>query len=257
VSANGALILTYHAIEEGSSPLCVDPALFRRHLDCLTELGATTITVAELGAALRAGELPERAVAITFDDGCASAVRVAAPLLAERKQKATFFCVAGHLGGWNDWPSQRAGVPRLELAAASELAGLAAQGFEIGAHGMEHAPLRGLSVAALANELRESRTKLAEAAGSDVRCLAFPYGLPPDGPAADVVEEEYDAACAATLRRATVASDRFALPRVDVHYVRRGELLKQVVRGRLDAYLRVRDVAARGRRLGRRDGAAP
>ena len=189
MSRDGALIVTYHAIEEGSSPLCIEPSLFRRHLDCLAELGATTVTVAELAAWLQAGKLPPLAVAITFDDGCASAVRVAAPLLAERGQKATFFCVAGHMGGANDWPTQTTGIPRLELAAADELAELSALGFEIGAHGMDHTPLRGLSDADLDRQIREPRAKLEDAISTDVRCLAYPYGAMPDAAAAQVVAD--------------------------------------------------------------------
>ena len=186
---------------------------------------------------------------LTFDDGCASAVRVAAPLLAERGQKATFFCVAGHLGGLNDWPTQTSGAPRLDLAAADELAELAALGFEIGAHGMDHTPLRGLSVADLDRELREPRARLEEAISTEVRCLAYPYGVMPDAAAAHVVAEVYAAACATTLERVTSSSDPFALPRVDAHYLRRGSVFRRVAAGGLDSYVRVRRF---GRRVGRR-----
>lgn len=249
MSRDAALIVTYHAIEEGSSPLCIEPSLFRRHLDCLANLGATTMTVSELATALRAGELPPLAVAITFDDGCASAVRIAAPLLAERGQKATFFCVAGHVGGINDWPTQATGIPRLELAAADELAKLVVLGFEIGAHGMDHTPLRGLSAVDLDRQIREPRAKLEEAISAEVRCLAYPYGAMPDAAAAQVVADVYAAACATTLQRVTSSSDPFALPRVDAHYLRRRGIFRRVVSGRLDFYVRVRRL---GRRVGRR-----
>ena len=79
-----AVILTYHAIEDGPRPLCIEPALFGEHAAVIADSGAKTLTVLELGMALRDGALPERAVAITFDDGCESVVTNAAPLLAER-----------------------------------------------------------------------------------------------------------------------------------------------------------------------------
>lgn len=246
---DAALIVTYHAIEAGTSPLCMEPSLFRRHLDCLAELGATSVTVSELVASLQSGTLPPLAVAITFDDGCASAVRVAAPLLAERGQKATFFCVAGHVGGVNDWPTQTPDIPRIELAAADELSNLAALGFEIGAHGMDHTPLRGLSVADLDRQIREPRAKLEGAISTDVRCLAYPYGVMPDAAAAQLVAEVYAAACATTLERVTASTDPFALPRIDAHYLRRGSVFRRVVGGGLDSYVRVRRF---GRRVGRR-----
>lgn len=55
--------------------------------------------------ALKAGTLPERAAAITFDDGYADNLHVAAPILKERGLSATFFIATGFLGGgrmWND-----------------------------------------------------------------------------------------------------------------------------------------------------------
>ena len=48
----------------------------------IADSGATCLTVRELGMALRDGALPERAVAITFDDSCESVVTNAAPVLA-------------------------------------------------------------------------------------------------------------------------------------------------------------------------------
>ena len=113
--SGGALILTYHAIEEGPAPLCVEPALFERHLDCIVAAGSRTVTVATLAEAVRRGERLDGLVAITFDDGFASVARTAWPLLAERGLTATVFCVAGYLGGANDWPTQATGAPRLPL----------------------------------------------------------------------------------------------------------------------------------------------
>jgi len=73
-----AVILTYHAIEDGPPPLCVDPKTFRAHLDAIGRSGAEVLTVSELVEALGGDEPPERAVAITFDDGFRSVVREAA-----------------------------------------------------------------------------------------------------------------------------------------------------------------------------------
>ena len=62
-----AVVLTYHAVEDGPAPLCVEPELFRAQLDCLVDVGAETLTISALAACLRDGSLPARAVAITFD----------------------------------------------------------------------------------------------------------------------------------------------------------------------------------------------
>src|SRR5262249_23321631 len=100
------LVLTYHAVEEGTAPLCISPRLFAEHAAVIAAAGVPVLTVSELASALSAGELPPRAVAITFDDGCASVAEHAAPALAEHGLRATVFCVAGHLGGTNEWRTQ-------------------------------------------------------------------------------------------------------------------------------------------------------
>ena len=249
----GALILTYHAVEEGPAPLCLAPALFRSHLDAFEELGVSTLTVSGLAEALRDGTLPDRAVAITFDDGCASAVRTAAPALAERGMVATFFCVAGHLGGWNDWPTQPASAPRLALADAEELRELAELGFEIGAHGTDHVPLGNAGADVARREIEGSKQVLEEATGRAVRSFAYPYGVPPGTGAARLVAQLYGAACGNVLHRVNASSDPMRLPRVDAHYVRDTGVLHRVAAGRWETYLRLRAVGARARRLLRSD----
>jgi peptidoglycan/xylan/chitin deacetylase (PgdA/CDA1 family) len=246
-----ALMLTYHAVEDGPAPLCIAPARFRSQLDELADLGAATLTVSQVVAALRDGTLPDRAVAITFDDGCASAVRAAVPDLVERGMTATFFCVAGHLGGWNDWSTQPIGVPRLELASAAELGETARLGFEIGAHGMEHAPLGEAGASVARRELHDAKSLLEAAVDKTVCSVAYPYGVLPSRAAAALTADLYDAACTTHPGRVVADSDPLALPRVDIHYVRRPELLRRAVTGGLSMYLRSRGFASTLRGAGR------
>ncbi len=252
-----ALILTYHAVEPGPPPLCVEPELFRAHVDALVDSGAHTLTLSELAAAAADDAIPERAVAITFDDGCASVARFAGPLLSERGLSATVFCVSGHLGGVTDWPTQPPDVPVFELARAEELEELAGMGIEIGSHGVEHFPLAFASEERAHEELIESKHALEQAVGVPVRTFAYPYGAPPSPAARALVPEAYSAACGVRLGIMDADSDAFALPRVDVHYLRRPELLRRAVAGGLRAYLRARSVGARARRLVKTDYREP
>lgn len=242
------LILTYHAIEPGPAPLCVDPHLFAAHLDCLAACGARTLTVSELAGCLRAGELPDRAVAITFDDGFASVAERAAPLLQERGMVATVFCVAGHLGGLNDWPTQPRRAPRRPLASAGQLVSLARAGFEIGAHGVEHLPLTTASEAELRREVVDGREALEGVVHAPVPAFAYAYGARAGREGDRLVRREYYAACTTALELVRPGTDPFALPRVDAHYVRRPVLLRRALQGSLDHYLRVRRATARARR---------
>lgn len=244
-----ALILTYHSIGAGPRPLSIDTGLFRAHLDCLAETGATILTVTELAEALRAGRAPKRAVVLTFDDGYRDVALNAAPLLLERGWRATVFCVAGWLGRTADWPTLPERFPRLPLATAGELRELATAGFEIGSHGMDHAPLARADGGQARREILESRALLEESVAARVNSFAYPYALPPSPPARGLVEREYAAACAGGLRTVGEGSDPFALPRVDAHYLRRPALLRRALRGSVGPYLATRRVGARSRRI--------
>ena len=65
----------------------------------------------------------------------------------------------------------------------------------------------------------------------------------------DLVERTYAGACAVGNRALSPGFDRFELPRVEMHYLRRPSLLRRVLGGGR-AYLALRRA---GRRLGRPD----
>ena len=256
--SGSALILTYHAVEPGPAPLCVDPGLFREHLEILAECDAVSVKISELADLLRGDGLARRHIAITFDDGFASVARDAAPLLAERGLSATVFCVAGHLGRTNDWPTQPTRAPRRTLASEKELVELADAGFEIGSHGMAHAPLETASGEVVRRELIDSKKALEDVVGVPVTSFAHPYGRPPGNAAGDsLLRSSYAAACTGTMGFVNDGSDPLALPRIDIHYIRRPRLLRRALEGSLGRYLGIRRAGARARRVFRPDYARP
>lgn len=252
-----ALVITYHAVEPGTSPLALAPEALGEHLDCLRDAGVRTLTISELAGAVRAGAIPERAVALTFDDAFASVVEHAAPLLADRGQRATVFPVAGAIGATNDWPSQPPGAPRAPLADLEQLRALAAAGWEIGSHGTEHAPLSRVTAAQAHSELVESRERLEQALQVPVTSFAMPYGDLPGASTRELLRATYDTACTTRLAFVTPGTDAWAVPRVDAYYLRRPELLRRAVEGTAGLYVRVRGAAARARRVVRKDYVVP
>jgi peptidoglycan/xylan/chitin deacetylase (PgdA/CDA1 family) len=101
---------------------------------------------------------------ITFDDGNASDAAIAAPALAARGLRATFFVLAGRLG-------------RPGSLAAGDVAALAAAGHGIGLHGADHVDWRALDAAGQAHEFDAARAAIAAAAGRPVTEAAAPFGL--------------------------------------------------------------------------------
>ncbi len=248
-----AIILTYHAVENGPAPLCIHPDIFRAHVGVIQRSGIEVVTVAALARRLREQDLDKPTLTITFDDGFRSIVTTAGPILHDHGLPATVFCVAGRLGGKSDWPSARSGTFTGALADESELIRLRTLGFELGSHGMQHEPLVGDDEDLVRAEIVGSKVLLEERLGVTVDSFAYPYGAAPSAAAARLVRHTYKAACTTALAEATVESDPLELPRIDSYYVRRPELLEQALEGSLGSYLSRRRLGARARRLVRRD----
>lgn len=248
-----ALLITYHAIEHGPQPLCVDPDLFRRHVETVLSDGARIVDVTTLVDQLSAPPSSERLVAFTFDDGFSSVARHAAPILSSYGVGATVFCVAGHVGGRNDWPTDRAGGLVSSLMSEEDIAQIVSDGLEVGSHGFSHVPISRVEGDLLRREVVESKQMLERLSGTTVRSFAYPYGALPDEDSRRLVGSTYDAACTTRLAAVDVGADLHLLPRVDAHYLRRPEILRRAVSGSLDSYLLLRRLGSRARRVLRPD----
>ncbi len=99
--ASRAVILMYHRVTElPNDPylLAVTPERFAEHLEVIRR-HSFPMPLQQLVGALRDGRVPNRAVAITFDDGYADNLDQAKPLLERYAVPATIFVTAGQVGG--------------------------------------------------------------------------------------------------------------------------------------------------------------
>lgn len=90
------LVLLYHRVTKlPTDPqlLCVHPRHFAEHLDVLNQRAAP-MSLAQFTSALEERTLPERAVAVTFDDGYADNLEIAAPKLERFEVPASIFVTA-------------------------------------------------------------------------------------------------------------------------------------------------------------------
>lgn len=104
----GALIvLIYHRVLPAPDLLLADEpdaATFAAQMDFVADM-FRVLPLADAVNALGRGTLPPRAAAITFDDGYANNLEVAAPILTARGITASFFIATGFVDGgamWND-----------------------------------------------------------------------------------------------------------------------------------------------------------
>jgi peptidoglycan/xylan/chitin deacetylase (PgdA/CDA1 family)/glycosyltransferase involved in cell wall biosynthesis len=104
----GGLILAYHRVASLSPDthgLCVPADRFTDHMRYLAER-CTPMSLEDLFLAAQSDALPERAVAVTLDDGYLDALTTAAPILVEHRVPATFFVNSERLNeeheAWHD-----------------------------------------------------------------------------------------------------------------------------------------------------------
>jgi peptidoglycan/xylan/chitin deacetylase (PgdA/CDA1 family) len=101
------IVLTYHRVPEAVDPLLPgepDAVQFERHVREVARY-CRVLPLPEAVAALCSGNIPDRAVSITFDDGYRNNHDVAAPILRRHGLPATFFVTEGAVRDgimWND-----------------------------------------------------------------------------------------------------------------------------------------------------------
>jgi poly-beta-1,6-N-acetyl-D-glucosamine N-deacetylase len=91
-------VLTYHDLSDSVSRSAVSPQLFAEQMAMLRAAGFTSITAQQFADFLAgSGTLPAKPVLITFDDGIASAWRVADPILERYGMHAVLFAITGRI----------------------------------------------------------------------------------------------------------------------------------------------------------------
>lgn len=121
-------------------------------------------------------------VLITFDDGYASWVTVALPVLASLDIRALFFVSSGLLDAHDDKRAQRRYVeqklrvsPR-ETLSWSGLRTLSSAGHTIGGHTKGHSRLSDLDLHHLSSEIHDDKIRIETMLAAQIRAFAYPFG---------------------------------------------------------------------------------
>lgn len=214
-----AAILMYHQVESSgpATRMCCPVAAFTAQMRWLKDSGRPLVNVGDVVAAA-SGErqLPDGAVAVSFDDGYDAFLEAALPVLQEFAIPSTVFAVVDRIGMDNDWIGEDS-LPRRPLLNAPRLASLPSQGVTVGSHSLTHPRLTGLDDRALARELCESRERLAELFGFNVDLLAYPYGDYDDRVCEAARLAGYSGACSTRSGFNALGENPFALRRIDIY----------------------------------------
>lgn len=164
---------TYAGLHGAERIFSIAEDRFEQQLAWLREGGHAVVSLEQVVEALERGEpLPERAVCITFDDGCESVYRNALPRLARQGMTATVF-VTTDPDAWifheGEYTERRMTVEELRALAGADWC--------IGSHAVSHRGLNEMSEAEALGELERSRKLLAEWIGRPVEHFAVPLNF--------------------------------------------------------------------------------
>ncbi|MFA5047635.1 MAG: polysaccharide deacetylase family protein [Patescibacteria group bacterium] len=164
-------ILMYHYIEPvpTSTPLphlYLNPQIFEDQLKTIKNASYNTVFVRDIGENIVNGKsLPDKPIALTFDDGYEDFYTNIFPLLKKYQVKATFYIIVYFLNE----PGYLTDAQIKELADSDLV--------EIASHTLDHPDLRQIGIERARRELKESRTKLAQISGHPVDDFAYPFGF--------------------------------------------------------------------------------
>lgn len=167
VADQNAVISVYHHVSNSTPPsTSLSPAAFRAHLSFLAENNFTVLPLTQILTTLNDGEdLPERTVAITFDDGYESIYSTAFPLLQEFGFPFTVFVSTGPID------RQQNGYMTWEQLSALHRAGVA-----IGNHGTEHRSLLEMTTDEARVDILAAQARINKELGPQPKLFAYPYG---------------------------------------------------------------------------------
>lgn len=174
-SSQAAVVLQYHHVSESTpASTSITPALFKQHMEYLAEHNFKVVPLPDLVKQLKNGEtLPDKTVAITFDDAYESVYREAYPLLKKRGWPFTIFI--------NTDPHDQ--NKRL-FASWAQVQEMAKQGVTIANHTTSHNHLLRLRNnesraewrKRVTAEVMDAEKRITEKTGQSHRLLAYPYG---------------------------------------------------------------------------------
>ena len=158
-------ILMYHHIRDFNDAtdtigtnLSVDPVTFAAQLDYIKSKGYHTVTFTDL----ESGNLPDKPVILSFDDGYENFYTNAYPALKSRDMKSVNFIITGSLA--DDYMTE------------TQIKELSDNGFEIGAHTVSHPDLSTATSARAIREITVSKSTLETITGKKVISFCYPSG---------------------------------------------------------------------------------
>lgn len=161
----GVPVLNYHQVNNKfSTCLTMKPENFDEQMKYLHDNDYHAITQAQFDAYMsNEGDLPDRPVFITFDDGYVDNYEQAYPIMKKYGMKGTIFLVINLMNtpGYLTW---------------DQVTEMGKNGMEFGSHTISHKPLTSFDQAGVHRELTQSKAVIEGYLGKPCIYIAFPEG---------------------------------------------------------------------------------
>jgi peptidoglycan/xylan/chitin deacetylase (PgdA/CDA1 family) len=172
-----AVVVAFHRVGDApaSDSLTIDVRMFERYCEFFRR-HFRVVSLGEVVDRFERGLMPNRELAITFDDGYLDNYENARPVLERLSLPATFFVVSQWIGtSVVPWWDERSGV-RHSWMSWDQVRSLHQKGFEIGGHTQTHVDLGQVGAVEAREEIRGARLALERQLAARVGLFAYPYG---------------------------------------------------------------------------------
>jgi len=214
--------LVYHSV--GGSSGAVPIEVFRKQVEWL----ATNAERIRLHELFEGGNTAPLQVCITFDDGYASVIENAFPIL----QRCGFEGVVYVNPAWIGDASRRVSYSSRgfyaheEFMTWADLKLLQSEGWVVGSHGVDHLDLTRLSIEDTYRELRNSRAAIEDRLDVPCKDFAYTWGRYNSVVRQAVSESGYVTGAAGYHGSIKIRTNRLSFPRIDI---RRGYSLEDFI----------------------------
>ncbi len=242
-------ILAYHSIDEFGTSISVAPEVFRRQMRWFSVHGWTTLGLGDAANRLRSGgKIPPKSFVLTFDDGMASLLTEAAPVLSEHGFQAATFVVTGLVGRepvWYRMPAPYRTTPLLDRAGLEQLVEM---GWELHPHTHDHPVLPHLPLEVQADQIGRCQSLIREWFGQAGGVLAYPFGQLNEDTRRAMKQCEMRAGVTLQFGSRHDPADPYAWPRIGSAWFKRSIFRQRLaVTGWLERYVSMRSLVKKGR----------
>lgn len=204
-----AAVLMYHAVDTSGWRLSVTPQEFAWQMKYLKRHRIVVPLADVVAHAKGEKRLPERSVAVTFDDGYADLVSTVLPVITRYRIPITIFLTTDLTEQTNSKALPRISWDEVRLLRASGWV-------TIESHGKTHPHLPSLSPDEVRTQLVDARTDIERETGVAPSYFAYPFGDRSPEVEAAVLAAGYEAAFSITEGFVQKGSELLHLPRIQV-----------------------------------------